>query len=130
MQGGIVYANMKEDGFESLRNEGHVNAQIPATSSKGLTPETIRFLELFEKTFLSNVNRLMVTTKCGIGMAHVNAQKGDEIKVLMGLKVPVILRPCDGGYKLIGECLYPYVMYGYLMDEITEDMEAVTFLIR
>lgn len=40
------------------------------------------------------------------------ASVGDSICLLEGCTVPVILRPCGGGYKLIGEAFVHGIMKG------------------
>ena len=48
--------------------------------------------------------RLIITDKGHIGWAHPRGRKGDELYVLKGCSVAVILRPRpDGGYLIVGD---------------------------
>jgi hypothetical protein len=56
--------------------------------------------------------RILVTGMGYIGRAHKQACVDDSICLLEGCTVPVILRPCEGGYKLIGEAYVHGIMKG------------------
>jgi hypothetical protein len=48
-----------------------------------------------------------------MGVTQHQAQEGDKICVIVGCKVPLLLRPTENGcYKLIGPCYVCGVMYG------------------
>jgi len=57
-----------------------------------------------------------------VGMGPKSVQEGDEVWVIMGAKVPFVLRPVDGGkapkrYRLIGEAF----VLGYMDGEVLEE---------
>ncbi|KAE8446548.1 hypothetical protein EG329_011880 [Mollisiaceae sp. DMI_Dod_QoI] len=56
--------------------------------------------------------RMMVTSKGYIGTAHPQSRVGDSIVLLQGASVPIILRSCEGGYKVIGEAYVHGIMEG------------------
>lgn len=60
--------------------------------------------------------RMMETGKGYIGMAHAQSQVGDSIVLLAGASVPIILRPCEGGYRVIGVAYVHGIMDGEIWD--------------
>ena len=58
--------------------------------------------------------RSFFTTDDGyIGLAPIATKPGDEISVLLGCPLPLVLRPCgDGYYKVVGECYIDGFMEG------------------
>ncbi|KAL2061465.1 hypothetical protein VTL71DRAFT_6842 [Oculimacula yallundae] len=56
--------------------------------------------------------RMMETSKGYIGTAHSQSQVGDSIVLLQGASVPIILRPYEGAYKVIGEAYVHGIMEG------------------
>ena len=66
---------------------------------------------------LMNKNRRFCATIGGrIGMVPRSAAAGDIVCVLYGGRVPFVLRPCEKGYTLIGECYIHGLMDGEAMD--------------
>jgi hypothetical protein len=62
--------------------------------------------------------RFVFTTNQGyIGISSSTIEPGDKIVILLGCKVPVVLRPLDKGYQLIGESYVDGIMYGELAKE-------------
>jgi hypothetical protein len=69
--------------------------------------------ELWDAVQLGNFyRRLMETSKGYVGLAHAQSQSGDTIALLQGASVPIILRPCESGYKVIGEAYVHGIMDG------------------
>lgn len=65
--------------------------------------------------------RLVVTREGHMGLAPAAARAGDEIFVVVGCTVPVVMRPTeDGGYQVVG-CCY---LHGYMEGEALQ--EALT----
>lgn len=63
--------------------------------------------------------RFVFTTREGrLGLGPSTAEPGDKIVVLLGCDVPVLLRPLDEGYRLVGECYVDGVMYGEMTREL------------
>lgn len=62
--------------------------------------------------FLHFSRRMMMTEEGYVGMAHAQSRIGDSIALLQGASVPIILRPCDGSYKVIGEAYVHGLMEG------------------
>lgn len=57
--------------------------------------------------------RLLITQEGRIGMAPHQARKGDMVCILLGCRVPVLLRERqEGGYELVGEAYVQGIMDG------------------
>lgn len=69
-----------------------------------------------------NDNMRFMTTMLGrVGWAHPRSRKGDEICLLEGCSVPVILRArAEGDFVLVGDAYVEAVMDG----ELVEDREV------
>ncbi|KAF2259423.1 HET-domain-containing protein [Lojkania enalia] len=74
-------------------------------------------------TVMLRYRRFCSTENGSIGWVPRGTQEGDEICVLYGGKVPVVLRPRDQGYELIGDAYIYQLMNGeaLLMDHIPDD---------
>lgn len=87
--------------------------------SENVAPMPLANMGLAINALSNNLKmRRFVTTAGGrFGMTAKTAQIGDEIFVLLGCRLPLLLRPCpdDGTYRLIGECHIPGVMEGEAM---------------
>ncbi len=67
---------------------------------KTLSYKELRTLAALQATTLSR--RLLMTEQGYIGMAPTEARKGDRICLLLGFRVPVLLRKLEeGGYELV-----------------------------
>ncbi|KAH9900403.1 heterokaryon incompatibility protein-domain-containing protein [Xylariomycetidae sp. FL2044] len=63
---------------------------------------------------------VFVTEKGYIGLGPATVKPGDRVAVLMGCKVPVLLRPDRHWYRMIGEAYVDGIMYGEaLRDSLT-----------
>jgi hypothetical protein len=64
----------------------------------------------------------MTTNRGLIGMAPCRVEKGDQICVLLGCSIPMILRKRTGRefYEVIGECY----LHGYMNGEIMKEVEG------
>lgn len=56
--------------------------------------------------------RLMTTQNGYLGLSHPQSEPGDQICLLQGCRLPVILRSCDGGYRVVGETYVHGIMDG------------------
>ncbi|KAF8862839.1 HET-domain-containing protein [Acephala macrosclerotiorum] len=56
--------------------------------------------------------RIVVTSMGYVGRAHMHSCVGDLVCLLEGGTVPVILRPFEGGYRLVGEAYIHGIMKG------------------
>ena len=72
------------------------------------------FLSRFTDTTKWMSRRLMTTINGQIGMVSSGTQKGDQIWILLGCSVPVILRNADdtGKFEFVGECFLHEYMQG------------------
>ncbi|TVY30682.1 Heterokaryon incompatibility protein 6,OR allele [Lachnellula hyalina] len=62
-----------------------------------------------------NRRRLFISQTGIVGLCPWNAAVGDVICVLLGCRFPVILRPVEGKYKLVGEAYVDGLMNGEAM---------------
>ncbi|KAH6714217.1 heterokaryon incompatibility protein-domain-containing protein [Leptodontidium sp. MPI-SDFR-AT-0119] len=78
------------------------------------------FVARFTDTTRWMVRRLMTTNSGNIGVVSSRAQKGDQIWVLLGCSVPVVLRKRGGEQfcEVIGECYLQGYMQGEIMEEL------------
>lgn len=69
-------------------------------------------IDAFETTCMHvSRNRRLITTMDGyVGHAPKEVERGDAVFVLLGCKMPVVLRKVDGKYRLIGECYVHGIM--------------------
>jgi hypothetical protein len=82
----------------------------------------------------SATRRFCVTSSGFLGQVPLETQKGDEICILLGMKVPFVMRKLEGwetgrtAYRLVGECYIHGLMYGEALDLpgfILQDIELV-----
>jgi hypothetical protein len=61
--------------------------------------------------------RVMFVSATGwLGMAPHGTREGDIVFVAVGADVPYILRACEDGYELVGECYVQGIMDGEAME--------------
>jgi hypothetical protein len=78
------------------------------------------FLARFRDTTEWMTRRLMTTNEGHIGMVPCRAQKGDQIWVLLGCSIPLILRRWENkvSFQVIGECYLHGYMNGKAQEEV------------
>ncbi|KAG0645235.1 Heterokaryon incompatibility protein [Hyphodiscus hymeniophilus] len=103
-----------EDVQNNLSNDGITQEQ----PEYGSDDKTKRYLDRFVDTIMFGTmhSRLMTTERGYIGLAHNQSQVGDSICLLQGCTVPMILRPCEGGYTVVGESYVHGIMEGQFWD--------------
>ncbi|KAF1952608.1 hypothetical protein CC80DRAFT_507796 [Byssothecium circinans] len=91
--GGFIYANLEDENVLSKRGVAQ---------------------ELIESCFVVRLpyRKFCSTRKGSIGWVPRGAQVGDVICVLYGGRVPVVLRPRDGGYEFVGDAYVHGMMNG------------------
>jgi Heterokaryon incompatibility protein (HET) len=95
----------------------------PSTSKNMLRPPGLQKIALEMKTSIkvATTGRKFLRTKRGfMGLAPQPAEVGDEVWILLGCEVPMLLRKCDDYYILVGECFVVGMMEG----EQTKDLLA------
>jgi hypothetical protein len=55
---------------------------------------------------------MMETSKGYVGIARPQSQVGNSIVLIQGASVPIILRRCEGDYRVIGEAYVHGIMDG------------------
>ena len=108
--GPAVHGAWIKDYVKLILEEGSVN--------KDWVQERLsNFQQIHAVIGLMNKNRRFCATIGGrIGMVPRSAAAGDVLCVLYGGRVPFVLRPCEKGYTLIGECYIHGLMDGEAMD--------------
>jgi hypothetical protein len=84
------------------------------------TEERERLGTILGASALMNRRRLIVTENGRAGLGFWNAEVGDVVAVLLGCRFPVILRPVDGHYVLIGEAYVDGLMGGEALDGVKD----------
>ena len=88
-----------------------VDPTRPERGMDGLTDEEATFLE--DVVLATLHKRLLFTHEGYIGMAPHSSSKGDKVCLLLGCRVPVVLRERrEGRYELVGEAYVHGVMKG------------------
>ena len=79
------------------------------------------FVSRFKDTTEWMQRRLMTTKDGKIGMVPGRTQKEDQIWVLFGCSIPLVLRKCkaEGSYEVVGECY----LHGYMNGEIIKELQ-------
>ena len=74
--------------------------------------------------------RCLVTTKKNlIGVSLVETQEGDQIFVLPGGRVPMILRPVDEGkYELVGDAYIHGIMHGEAYNYMPNTIQEISIV--
>jgi hypothetical protein len=114
---------------KDLQIQGHSLERICTLTPKLEKSKAIKLDDIFDQdSFVSRftdttrwmVRRLMTTNSGNIGVVSGRAQKGDQIWVLLGCSVPVVLRKRDGeqSCEVIGECYLQGYMQGEIMEEL------------
>ena len=92
------------------RDTASENSQNPGRRSNAGNMTLDGFVK--EIKFGSTASRLMTTAKGYIGLSHCQAIVGDLVCLLQGCTLPTILRPCEGGYTVVGESYVHGIMDG------------------
>ena len=71
--------------------------------------------------------RLFGTKEGRMGMGTCAAEVGDRIFILRGCNTPLILRECNSGWALVGECYVHGVMYGEVSAETHELVDIIIY---
>jgi hypothetical protein len=74
---------------------------------------------------------LFVTPRGYIGVGPPTVQKGDKICILLGCDIPLIIRPIDNHYIVVGDCFVYGIMKGEVIKDIEESrLNLETFTLR
>jgi hypothetical protein len=65
--------------------------------------------------------RWLSTDRGYLGRTHPQAQKGDEIVIIQGCTVPVVLRPCGRCYSVVGAAYVQGIMNGEALRGLRDD---------
>src|SRR5450432_1783649 len=97
---------------------------MPVSSSNWRTSE-------FPKLVLYTLwvtRRLILTDKGHIGQAPATTQPGDKVCVILGCAVPMVLRPFERHWEVVGEAYIHEIMKGEVVDDLeNEKVQAQDF---
>lgn len=71
-----------------------------------------------------NVSSAFTTGNGYVGRSNHTTREGDEVAVLFGASMPVVLRRQDAGFEFLGPCYVSGVMFGELMDGRSPELEV------
>ncbi|KAJ8128176.1 hypothetical protein O1611_g5460 [Lasiodiplodia mahajangana] len=78
---------------------------------------SVSTLEKYAELMRDATDRRLCTATDGlVGLAPPNSVPGDKVALLLGGRVPVVLRQDADGYRLVGEAYVHGAMYGKMMD--------------
>lgn len=104
----------------SLQNLGHV------WSAEGPTESGLAAARAY-----CNNRRLFVTSEGSLGLGPAALRLGDRVCVLLGARIPYVLRPEDSKYNLAGACYVHSIMHGQLISEWQQKKRLVSnFIIQ
>lgn len=83
--------------------------------------EGLKIEDSFRRQFL-------ITANGYLGLGHAQAKAGDEICLLSGCSVPVLLRPLEGGYLMVGEAYIHGIMNGEAWTDDEDELEDICIL--
>jgi hypothetical protein len=100
-----------------MMDGGNVNNDIPAEwldiGSDVPWDDNLWADYMHEKAICQNNRTLAIITPGGLALAPESAAVGDEVWIIPGSSMPIMLRPLGKGkYKLIGETYLHGVMHG------------------
>jgi len=73
------------------------------------------------------LDRFVYTTANGrLGLGPAILKPGDKIVILLGCRVPVLLRPQEGRYRLVGESYVDGIMYGEAIVELQNEAGSLS----
>jgi hypothetical protein len=98
---------------------------IPRTDSNK-QPGTANDLFHFRLPSHWRSRRFITTTKGFAGLAPVSCRSGDVICVILGCRTPIILRPVDEHFEIVGEAYVHGVMKGESMVDLEEGKYVLT----
>ena len=88
-----------------------IESDADADPSFRLTADVQRYINLV--ALCSNHRSFIVTEDDQIGIAPEETAPGDEIAVILGCDLPMVLRPTAQGFLVVGECY----LHGYMQAE-------------
>ncbi|KAJ9136559.1 hypothetical protein NKR23_g9735 [Pleurostoma richardsiae] len=125
-----IIDTLEGSGLERSKTE-HLKSMSEDFLLKGLTGETIRLsaerngyypeqcLRTFlARTFYYSKTGLFVTPQGYIGNGPPGTQKGDLICVLLGGRAPLIIRPVENHFVVVGDCYVHGVMAGEIVAKL------------
>lgn len=74
--------------------------------------------------------RLLLTNSGYIGLGLDTARNGDIVAVIYGCNMPMVLRPEEGYYVVVGECYVHGAMFGEALEEQEHNWHETEFKLR
>lgn len=98
------------------------------TSLVGLQKQKDDLYELQQRALHAQKKRVVYTEKGFIGLAPRDVRPGDVVCILHGSKAPVVLRPLNGRWALVGPCWYENGMHGELVTWSEDEADSFELL--
>ncbi|KAH7372253.1 heterokaryon incompatibility protein-domain-containing protein [Pyrenochaeta sp. MPI-SDFR-AT-0127] len=103
-----------------------------------VSEQTISFLA-FARNDFHNLAMVSVAMKCFFYTEHeyfgtapdplpVSIEAGDKIVIISGLEMPLVIRPVEGGYRLITHVFVHGMMYGEMWPESESELQDIVLL--
>ncbi|PMD64423.1 AAA-domain-containing protein [Hyaloscypha bicolor E] len=90
-------------------------------------PNPERYTEMLQRMLLHFFNRRLFTAEGGlVGSATERTMLGDRIAVILGCKMPVVLRPMGDSYQFIGTCFAEGLMDGEALQDGHVETEEIS----
>lgn len=103
------------------------NASVPTPQSLAST------FDFFDFSLASHLRswRFFTTVSGYAGLGPNPCQPGDQVVIILGCATPLVLRPVNSHYELVGECYVHGIMHGEAMrDSLRAACEMVDFEIK
>ena len=121
---GVNHYNVLRDILNFGQDKAFRNCTLQDLDARGRVPswedEDLKFVSLVNRTLSG---KSFVKTPCGhFGLVYENAmvKPADEIWILFGCRMPVVLRPEGGAYRFIT----PIYLFGYMNGEVMWDVKG------
>lgn len=99
----------------------------PSFQAQSLGPDDLKILPSISAAIerATAFRRLITTCKGYVALAPADTRKGDVVCILFDCHVPLVLRPRDDHYEMIGESYVHGVMHGEAMKDMNGKMLQV-----
>ncbi|KAG0587416.1 hypothetical protein KC19_2G162600 [Ceratodon purpureus] len=116
--------NFVDKSIQQWYEMAYIHGQALPLESSSLVvqkdPELGGMLETIERVKFDGW-RWLSTDRGFLGRTHAQTQKGDEIVIVQGCSVPMVLRPCGEHYNVVGAAYVQGIMNGEALQGVPDD---------
>ena len=116
----LLLLGRKDDRERALEALQDPELKDPAAATKDSESSPIWGYYDRRRTMMCWRRRLFTSKRGFIGLGPDSAQPQDKILILKGCSMPVVARPREEHYELIGGCYVQGIMHGEAMDRLEE----------